>query len=106
LYLDEHDPNWWRDSGPNAISLSRLDLADASCCVLGQRCPVDRWLRDGTTKFGAQLRYITRGKGVWSALTEWAITHGFMASGQKPGYYELTAEWKRIIKARRKGESR
>jgi hypothetical protein len=104
-YLDEHDPKWWQERGPNSISLSQLDLGNASKCVLGQRCPVDRWLRSGSTRFDAQLRYITRGHGVWSELSEWAASHGFMASPQKPGYYQLTAEWKRVIRARRKGGS-
>jgi hypothetical protein len=102
-YLDEHDPEWWREGVRNAISLSRLDLGDGNSCVLGQRCPAERMMRSHlNSPFDVQLRYITRGRGLWAELQPWAAQHGF-ATDRGCGYWRLTAEWKRIIKARRAG---
>jgi hypothetical protein len=104
-WLDEHDPGWWRKDSGNAINLKALDLADTTACILGQRCPVERFARSASTPFDAQLRYITRGKGVWSSLWDWAVQHGFMAGGDRPDYPPLTREWRTVIKKRRAGAS-
>ena len=94
---------WWRPRVKNAINLNALDVGDGRSCVLGQRCPAERFMRSHLgSPFDAQLRNITRGRGLWAALEPWAVQHGF-ASGR--GYYLLTAEWKRVIKARRAGAS-
>jgi hypothetical protein len=102
-YLDEHDPSWWRADTGNAIRLSQLDLGDANSCILGQRCPAERLQRSGWPfPYEAQLRYITRGHGVWVSPGEWAIQHGFAAGEGHAGYHKLTQEWKRVIRDRRR----
>jgi hypothetical protein len=102
-YLDAHDPEWWRPSVKNAISLKSLDLGSGNSCILGQRCPAERLLRSRSdSPFEAQLHYITRGRGLWAALAPWAAQHGF-TTGRGCGYHQLTAEWKRVIRARRAG---
>jgi hypothetical protein len=106
-YLDEHDPDWWREHVSRAINLNSLDLGDGRACVLGQRCPVERAARGEDSwgsPFDVQLRYITRGTGAWSDIGGWAAQHGF-TSARGYGFHNLTAEWKRFIKARRAGAS-
>ena len=90
-WLDEHDPTWWRadatpvssmhDSEP--IELDRLDISDPCGCVLGHR-----WGHFGHAMIDAP--YFGRRP---AAL-------GFDAY-ENAEYGGLTAEWRRVIRARR-----
>lgn len=105
-FLDEHDPEWWRE-----IDLGALDLADSRLCVLGQRCPLETlagWNSvpvSELTKDDDTQRYYAFGYALMSAagdprpLLEWARERGFTSTlGQ---WAALTAEWKRVITERR-----
>lgn len=71
-FLDEHDPEWWRDDAPNAINLETLDLRFGDRCVLGQRCPLEY----GDGSYSEQIRRLT-GQSA-AAVFEWATACGFM----------------------------
>jgi hypothetical protein len=110
-FMDEHDPGWWREDADQAINLAELDLESPESCVLGQRCPASakpsgyRW---PTTRFDAMAATL----GSFTSRTQvnkWAAPLGFQASVIYDGddeldggeYAALTAEWKRVIGARR-----
>ena len=108
-YLDEHDPGW-----DAAIDLELLDLGSGDRCILGQRCPMETltaWLGsapddsdDFEYAYHAQAQALTGlpSRGLRTGLEEWAISHGFNASFQEDDEYgALTAEWRRVIEARR-----
>jgi hypothetical protein len=106
-FLDEHDPDWWKNDVPNAIDLGQLDLADGSSCVLGQRCPLEVTFDED--KYGAYLSNLVHGQDVLPGVLEiWAGEMGF---NTPPGtgaahYGQLTAAWRKLIAARRAGEPR
>lgn len=95
-YLDDADPDWWRENVSNAIDLSELDLAYGDMCVLGQRCPVSDYSR--------QLRKITGSPDSQpsTVLHPWAVAHGFTMDQERGHWATLTAEWRRVIRARRR----
>lgn len=77
------DENYGTDGWRHKIDLNTLDLSDVYQCVLGQ-------LFDSYTS-----GLYTFGHGF---DTEWAVEHGFSATGEyNYGYDELTAEWKHRI---------
>lgn len=104
VFLDEHDPDWWR-----AIDLDTLRLNDPDQCVLGQRCPVEAWRRApiGESRF-ATYAAVLSGMNL-REMSEWAEALGFEAGSDdrccSGGEYDvLTAEWKRVITGRRVSE--
>lgn len=113
-FLDLHDPHWWESSpvAGRAIHLDTLDLAETADCVLGQRCPlevlaqrldvpVDRL--DPGDFTSAYWAYATELSGLTGAArVDWGIDHGFSAETDRaPEFADLTAEWRRVILARR-----
>lgn len=88
--LDERRCGWWdEDSGTD---LDQLDMGNCLLCVLGQEY--------GNYEDG------------WERLadlsdSDWAFEHGFDVSEDTPlneyasAYAALTAEWRRVITARR-----
>ena len=112
-FLDEHDPGWWRADVERAIDLDKLDLSLGDRCILGQRCPVEAIVSYlGTTDldaddlehgYAAYAEELAGRFGDHTAMEAWAVKHGFnrpYGSG-KAGYLDLTAEWRRVIEARR-----
>jgi hypothetical protein len=112
--MDDRDPGWWRDDIDQAINLDTLDLNTTDCCVLGQRCPLDALAEavgagspdmltgaDYDEAYGVNA-VLTRGglpSDTWGPIDSWAASHGFTGSSSEMD--ALTAEWKRIIIARR-----
>jgi hypothetical protein len=102
-FLDEHDAPWWRE-----IDLETLDLGSGGRCVLGQRCPAEVYSASdqGDTAYAAMAKK-------WSGsifdedADRWAVARGFQAGEYDDGtlfsdqYDQLTAEWARLIRARR-----
>lgn len=104
-FLDEHDPEWWRADVERAIDLDKLKLSSPQKCILGQRCPLEaRSL--GNSPFEAFARQLS-GLDRYHAIGNWATAFGFESSlgldGEIPEgeYGNLTAEWVRVITARR-----
>lgn len=115
-YLDEHDPGWWRADVERAIDLDTLDLFHGDRCILGQRCPVSVLAaRVGVTvadesepdeltgaawrlAFDAYSRTLTPGMD-YGQFMEWACEYAFIAEDTE--WDDLTAEWRRVIEARR-----
>lgn len=113
-FLDEHDPDWWKADVERAIDLDELDLELSGTCVLGQRCPLDvlaRHLECGVDELtaldhsDAYFAYVEQLSALdGDNLTLWSRGHGFTLAthGDAPFAWEdLTAEWKRLIEARR-----
>jgi hypothetical protein len=111
-FLDEHDPEWWRPDVDRAIDLERLDLGDASVCILGQRCPLEvlRSFRvssplaaddeESADAYDAYFKHLS-GMGSVEGI-QWGADHGFtFAIGGQDNWRGLTAEWKRVITERR-----
>jgi hypothetical protein len=109
-FLDEHDPEWWRE-----IDLDALDLSETDRCVLGQRCPLAvlaaylghsvEWLdsTDRSHGYDAYLRHLAGSLSGFERL-EWASAHGFITEDdddERDDWDSLTAEWKRVITERR-----
>ena len=98
-FLDEHDPGWWRPDVDRAINLETLNLGDSDLCVLGQRCPLARLAsHSGYRAYAAHLMGAKAANldPIWA----WAKPRGF-ATANYSEYPALTAEWKRVITARR-----
>ncbi len=85
-FLDEHDPGWDRD-----VDLATLDLSDCGNCVFGQ---LQDGYDDGLIEFGLSDQRATE-LGFAEA--------GFLNSDCD--YPALTAEWRKIITARREAAS-
>jgi hypothetical protein len=102
-FLDEHDPEWWRE-----IDLDELDLGSSYGCILGQRCPMEVYNRGelGDTRYTAMAKHLS---GIVSGrdADRWAAARGFQSGDADPDdegdaeYAALTAEWKRVITERR-----
>jgi hypothetical protein len=91
--LDEKLPGW-----DQRIDLDNLDLGNKCNCVLGQEFDDDDAV--GPLEFGydAGLRELFAGDD------DKAVDHGFLAADYEP-HDQLTAEWRRVILARRGGEA-
>jgi hypothetical protein len=110
-FLDEHDPDWWKADVERAIDLDTLELADSRMCVLGQRCPLETLasynraqIADLSEDADIERYYafglaLMRTTGDRRPLFYWAAGHGF--TSEAGGWAGLTAEWKRLIEARR-----
>ena len=104
-FLDEHDPDWWREDAERAIDLDALSLGSTTCCVLGQRCPLeivatlDPEHEDEDGPFWAYALVLS-GMQDDSAVMEWATDHGF-ADIPALRYPELTSRWIWVITERR-----
>lgn len=110
-FLDKRDPGWWVPGTERAIDLGTLSIASASQCVLGQRCPLETlaaffnttmsnlnsW--DDDWRYTAQAEAIS-GLRHAGGLLGWAVAHGF-SYDHTDRTDALTAEWKRVITARR-----
>jgi hypothetical protein len=115
-FLDEHDPDWWRADVERAIDLDTLALADPASCILGQRCPLEVLSNyaDGNYAPGSWRAYFAyahalSGIDMWDDVSDWAAPLGFISSSHDDDseeYFSLTAEWKRVITARREVASR
>ena len=107
-FLDEHDPEWWRENVERAIDLNTLDLDSNRTCVLGQRCPLEvlaahigagvHDLGDGD-RWRGYIAYSRHLSGLRNTAG-WACDHGFngLDHDEMP---ILTAEWSRVITERR-----
>lgn len=105
-FLDEHDPEWWRE-----IDLDKLNLASSEVCVLGQRCPLEVLADfervsvgeltedDDIDRYYAYGEALMRATGDQGRVFGWAAELGF--ASEVGTYGDLTAEWKRLIEARR-----
>ena len=103
-FLDEHDPDWWRSDVERAIDLHGLSLGSVHDCILGQRCPLEVLAKvdpkdDEEGPFWAYALVLT-GMDSEDTVLEWATGYGF-ADIPSLRYLDLTAEWKRVITARR-----
>lgn len=93
VFLDEHDPGWWQ-----RIDLAVIDLGSPCCCVLGQlhldKSPNPAFAyRRGRDALGLSAN---RGRELgFDAYQD------DMAGDVGAEYYDLTAEWKRVITGRR-----
>jgi hypothetical protein len=114
-FLDEHDPEWWRAGGRRSIDLEAIDLESPHLCVLGQWCPVE-WIADSgfTTRYDAAAERLSGLSGMDEIdqdvhqVDRWAMPLGFQAEADDDDFdaadiefKELTAEWRRVIEARR-----
>lgn len=116
-FLDDADPEWWRPDGARAIDLEALNLRNPGNCVLGQRCPLEvlAWWQetdisqlDAYDNWDAYWAYASRLSGMEGArMVAWAAERGFTTSAGddlntiEAEFAELTAEWRRVITARR-----
>jgi hypothetical protein len=109
-FLDEHDPGWWREDIPDAISLDVLSMGSTSRCVLGQRCPLEVYLSNYGAAFasGQQSRYMAYAKLLTglrtrAEVTSWAEAHGFaLASdqyGRIPAWGKDPVSWQGLTRA-------
>jgi hypothetical protein len=97
--LDEKDPGWWRADIENAIDLGELVMHDPRACVLGQRCPGERWpsIAGRLSGFGWLRDDHDDPRDERDA---WTRAHGFeIAHGAD--YAELGDAWTADIEARR-----
>jgi len=120
VFLDEHDPEWWRADVERAIDLDRLNLGEGDSCILGQRCPIsvlaafvgtapdaveddDRDLSFAAmaARFGAPVRQNGYFTDEWGESLGLQATLGPAGLRDRDDYGDLTAEWKRIITERR-----
>lgn len=89
--LDEVRPGWWRESVPEPyapIDLDRLDLASCENCAVAQFT--------GECYEDAVLRLVKSFDG--------AVDYGFtLADDRGELFDDLTAEWRKVIEARRSG---
>ncbi len=104
-FLDENDPQWWREDVDRAIDLDALNLGLGGRCILGQRCPFED--AGKYTAFHAFARVLS---GVpldlygdedasENAIDRWAAPLGFQAHTYGyVEYDELTAEWAKVIR--------
>jgi hypothetical protein len=104
--LDELEPGWWQEG---RIDLGKLDLQAPCKCVLGQ-LTIDRFGNDDwswfwiISEFGLNPQprlYMHRG----DRETDWDCglnaDTGLSSMDMHREYVALTAEWKRVILARR-----
>src|SRR5574341_1218326 len=84
-WLDEHQPGWWK-TGDGGIELSTLNLHYPCECILGQLEDdfYESCYKNGLLKPDAQRLGFTATKGM--------------------SWRSLTAEWKRVIRTRRKSD--
>lgn len=107
-FLDEHDPEWWREGVERAIDLDSLDLGSGDLCVLGQRCPLELRSEEDEpySMFGSALSGLFGG----FRIDEWAMSLGFTCGhnlgldGTDREWDALTAEWALVIRERRAAE--
>ena len=114
-FLDEHDPDWWRADAERAIDLDTLYQGSSHRCVLGQRCPLEtltaarqaagdgEWAIERYDAYAAAL-FGADALDVEGSLAIRATELGFAwlgSSGNDARFDDLTAEWKRLIEARR-----
>jgi hypothetical protein len=98
-FLDEREPGWWE-----RINLDELDLHSACRCVLGQLATDLGYVETG---WGNILGRFELRRWRWSyefdGLPDTDVACGFNAGGNQAQeeYAALTAEWKRVIEARR-----
>jgi len=107
-FLEVRDPGFWRTGIEREIDLDELDLESPRLCVLGQRCPLEVFKAATLTPyeaFGARLSGLPVAR--LGDLDAWAVPLGFQAvddddtDAMDEDFYLLTAEWRRVIKARR-----
>jgi len=101
-FLDKHDAGWWDPDADEAIDLDTLDLGNTRLCVLGQRCPLEVLSAYSDSacageRYAAYAAHLTSDLGI--DRFRWAMRMGF--NGDTKEYDDLTAEWKRVITARR-----
>jgi hypothetical protein len=105
-FLDEHDPDWWREDVPNAIDLDALRLESGSACILGQRCPLEVLHNYCNDAFEADRywAYAELLSGLASPLQVdfWAQEYGFVRSAEQASWDDLTLAWWVLINERRK----
>jgi hypothetical protein len=108
IFLNEHDPGWWRADVERAIDLETLYLGLGGRCILGQRCPFEDTGK--YTAFHAFARVLSGlpldldddEESGENAIDRWAAPLGFQAYTYGCAEYdELTAEWARVIRERR-----
>ena len=110
-FLDERDPDWWREDVPNAIDLDELELDRTDACVLGQRCPLEvlaAWNPSGemwnAERYMAYATHLSGLSGDWRI--RWACEHGFTLGGplgaEREEWDALTDIWRVLILERRK----
>lgn len=97
-WLDEHDPEWWREDAPEdptltrdaqPIDLDRLDLASPCGCVLGYR-------------WGSYTDAVHDGRLAGLSPVDLGFRARDLAgAGLRNEHPELTAEWRRVIRERR-----
>jgi hypothetical protein len=92
--LDEHIPDWWRDHN---IDLSRFEMSEEKCCVVGQLSPqrdyqraVDEHWLDLTTDAARALGFL--------AQQSWPDTDDDDVMAE---YDELQHAWVVVITERR-----
>jgi hypothetical protein len=96
-FLDEHDPDWWRENVPNAVNLDTLDIGSGRLCLLAQRCP-----EETPYPYDTQFTRLT-GRDAYEGYT-WAVEHGFNLRGyllSEANSASLTAAWRDLITERR-----
>jgi hypothetical protein len=108
-FLDEHDPDWWREDADQAVDLGALNLAHGDRCILGQRCPAEVLARytagdageaDPDDRYFAYASHL-RDLALDGDETDWTSAHGFALPAFENGWPELTAAWIALIAGRR-----
>jgi hypothetical protein len=111
-FLDEHDPGWWQ-----RINLATLDLSRERHCVLGQTCPLEVLHRYALQEWGSAdeaepddryeaYAFELSGATNLREAAQWAVKRGFALDGGRDAPWgDLTAEWARVITARREAAS-
>jgi hypothetical protein len=93
--LDEKEPGWY-----SQIDTDVLDLEHPCGCVLGQTW--DGYAEPWESPYEAHLEKLFTGRG---GRGEWSAAYGFSLLYTEGGAFDaLTAEWRRVILARRGGE--
>lgn len=103
--LDEKRPGWWAEDCPRPIDLDRLSIVDCKNCICGQLSDDDPTTESSGFTISARELF-----GDAYDFTPWAkplLTHGFSGTPDVGGdeFDALTAEWRRVILARRGGAS-
>jgi hypothetical protein len=96
--LDEKLPGWWK-----RIDVIKLDLGSGCGCVLGQTWDEPVPERSAYTPYAFHANALF---GDWDCDNE-AARYGFNVTGDeyRDAFDALTAEWRRVILARRGGEA-
>ena len=105
-FLDEHDPDWWRDDIKHPVNLWDLSLSSPRRCILGQRCPMEKRGGDFDSPYMEMAQSLSGIAPDSGDLLPWAAALGFEASLTDFGvayteYGDLTDEWARVIRERR-----